>query len=511
MAATTDVSLLNTFQKHIEDMRSLSLCKICIKPFYEPFILSCGHTFCYSCLASWFGGSRNRAKRKSCPECRTDIKVQPAPNYLLRDLVHMFISRAELLPEDETVKEHEQAKEEEAAQLATDRAGKTLFGGAFHAPHPADIPLRRILQAARLAPIRDAADDVVRCPHCTWELEDGICIHCGYGDESEDVSESDEDSDAEDSINSIDSELDADIDPIDHDFGHPIDVEIGYAGYSDDTGDQSEEYDGTPRPYGHDYEEEDEDMDGFIDDDDDEPDEDDVGDDDDDESDVTVTSIEDAASRIPYDGRRPEESSYGPDHAGGGSQGPWNHPAPGPTFYGVNTYEDESNETSTQATTYEESQDGLSESQTNNSDDDSIREVLPPPEARAIRKRRIVISDDEDDEEGEGVQSENDGETEETEGVDEEEDDDDGEEDPVIEASADIAIGPAQNSLRRQQHLNNQRARRNNHGYKSQNRDARTQYQSPQYARRGGYAGRQSNDGFQTPRRPRSNQTTRVY
>ncbi|KPI45790.1 uncharacterized protein AB675_498 [Cyphellophora attinorum] len=43
----------------------------------------------------------------------------------------MFCNRAELLPEDETVKEHEAAKAEEAKSLAKDRAGRGLFQGIF--------------------------------------------------------------------------------------------------------------------------------------------------------------------------------------------------------------------------------------------------------------------------------------------------------------------------------------------------------------------------------------------
>jgi len=82
MATTTTSPLISTFQKHIEDMRNLVLCKICIKPLYEPYIIACGHTFCYSCLTSWFGGSGASKKRvKKCPDCRATVKVLPAPNY----------------------------------------------------------------------------------------------------------------------------------------------------------------------------------------------------------------------------------------------------------------------------------------------------------------------------------------------------------------------------------------------------------------------------------------------
>jgi hypothetical protein len=81
-ASTPSTPLLSTFQKHIEDMRNLVLCKVCIKPLYEPYNLGCGHTYCYTCLANWFGGA-NKRKRKTCPDCRAQVTAQPAPNYLV--------------------------------------------------------------------------------------------------------------------------------------------------------------------------------------------------------------------------------------------------------------------------------------------------------------------------------------------------------------------------------------------------------------------------------------------
>ncbi|EXJ79264.1 hypothetical protein A1O3_08765 [Capronia epimyces CBS 606.96] len=218
--ATADISLLSTFQKHIEDMRSLSLCKICIKPFYEPFILPCGHTYCYSCLASWFGGSQSRKRKKNCPDCRAEVKVQPSPNYLLRDLVHMFISRAELLPEDETVQEHQQAKEDEAVMLAADRTGGGLFKGAFVQPRHH----HHIVSWGQ--GIMDHEDGVIRCPECHWELEDGQCLQCGFlqyepGDSDSDF---DEDSLGPQSLDTIDTDFDADGDEIDHEFGSSMDL-----------------------------------------------------------------------------------------------------------------------------------------------------------------------------------------------------------------------------------------------------------------------------------------------
>jgi hypothetical protein len=85
---------------------------------------------------------------------------------------------------------------EEAERLERDRANNHpteggLFGGLFKPKAP---PLQ---------PVIDIDDGVARCPHCAWELEDGVnCAGCGYRyrphsvgtDDSADYSDSDLDS-----------------------------------------------------------------------------------------------------------------------------------------------------------------------------------------------------------------------------------------------------------------------------------------------------------------------------
>ena len=77
--------LLQTLETSLDDLRSLIICRICIRPLYEPYTIECGHTFCYSCLRQWF--DRDRTK-KTCPDCRADVVRQPAPAYLV-GLVHI--------------------------------------------------------------------------------------------------------------------------------------------------------------------------------------------------------------------------------------------------------------------------------------------------------------------------------------------------------------------------------------------------------------------------------------
>ena len=132
----------------------------------------------------------------------------------------MFIGRAELLPEDETVQEHTKAREEEAGLLAADRAGLGLFKGAFLGTEPHG-PQARNWQHG----ILDPEDNVMRCPDCHWELEDGGCNRCGFHEfeESHSDSGSDDglteglDDDSDGSIDLDDSDMD-DEDDHDHEF-----------------------------------------------------------------------------------------------------------------------------------------------------------------------------------------------------------------------------------------------------------------------------------------------------
>ena len=83
--------LLQILEGDLDDLRQIITCRVCINPLYEPYTLSCGHTFCYGCLCQWF--ARDRMK-KTCPDCRTAVNAQPAPAYLVR-LLPPYISHVQ--------------------------------------------------------------------------------------------------------------------------------------------------------------------------------------------------------------------------------------------------------------------------------------------------------------------------------------------------------------------------------------------------------------------------------
>lgn len=121
----------------------------------------------------------------------------------------MFTSRAELLDKGETTAEHLTHRQEESERLDKDKSNTDpqnggLFGGLFKPKPP---PLH---------PIVDVDDGVMRCPQCNWELaDDEVCAGCGYeyhgeSDGTDYTDESDDFSGTENYDSIIDDEADED-------------------------------------------------------------------------------------------------------------------------------------------------------------------------------------------------------------------------------------------------------------------------------------------------------------
>ncbi|PNS20525.1 hypothetical protein CAC42_5975 [Sphaceloma murrayae] len=190
---------LRLLHSDFDVLRQTLTCRICEKLFYEPYVLHCGHTYCYRCLSTWFSSYRNM----SCPDCRVRIKQTPAPSYAIKDMVTVFMKRAELLPDGETIEEHEIWRKEEEDHVAADRNNQDprhggLFKGKFN-------------RRGVLRPLVDPSDGVARCPRCNWEIEDDTCEHCGIHFDSEGYESASDDYDSY-----MEDELDGDLDAVDH-------------------------------------------------------------------------------------------------------------------------------------------------------------------------------------------------------------------------------------------------------------------------------------------------------
>ncbi|KAG0650705.1 putative RING finger [Hyphodiscus hymeniophilus] len=190
-APNKDSELASAFKSDLTDIRNLVTCSICDQLLYEPWTLSCGHTYCYSCLCSWFVPNK---RKKTCPECRTSIKQMPAPAFLVKQMVEIFCKRGEIMPSDESVDQHNQKRAEETTDVDKDKnSPEGLFKGTF-----------RIKPLAEL--LYDQADGVLRCPGCHHEHEGGpACNNCGT------LFEGHQDDDFAYSFSDFDSEIDGDL------------------------------------------------------------------------------------------------------------------------------------------------------------------------------------------------------------------------------------------------------------------------------------------------------------
>ncbi|KAJ6262398.1 hypothetical protein Dda_3206 [Drechslerella dactyloides] len=199
---------IKDLQSDLAKLQKCVTCVVCQDLLFEPYSLACGHVFCYSCLKDWF------RQKKTCPQCRARVKLQPAPAYLIRGMIDTFVVRAELQSPHDEGQALRQQQSEALKLIETDKSNsKGLFGGMF---------TKKNANA-----IYDPEDGVARCPDCNWEIENRECASCGRvfhpselpgGDSdasdasafSDEESELDEDED-DDSLSASDrSELDGD-------------------------------------------------------------------------------------------------------------------------------------------------------------------------------------------------------------------------------------------------------------------------------------------------------------
>ncbi|RPA83378.1 hypothetical protein BJ508DRAFT_71690 [Ascobolus immersus RN42] len=211
--------LIQDLQSDLAKLRKCVECVICQELLFEPYWLQCGHIFCYRCLVEWF------EQKKSCPECRAKVDIQPTGAFLIRDMVETFIARAEVTAPTSIGEELRKSQKEAHEAVEKDKncqhgnqAG--LFRGIFKQGRRYKIKRGH----------RDPDDQVLRCPDCFWEVIDGICEACGNPvlDENAPAGDSDNLTDVDMDFSDSGSDNDDDDESTTSEEGdqnHPIDLE----------------------------------------------------------------------------------------------------------------------------------------------------------------------------------------------------------------------------------------------------------------------------------------------
>ncbi|ODV98400.1 hypothetical protein PACTADRAFT_38110, partial [Pachysolen tannophilus NRRL Y-2460] len=133
--------------KLIKTVYSSITCSICQEIMLMPFMLQCGHTYCYNCVKEW------TANQRKCPECRTNIKRLPILNLKLREVVDSFLeSVVKIRPDFKKILKN--LEKRLTADYRIDSKNDYLFNGIFH-----DL----------MEVVIDRADGVARCSRCHWE------------------------------------------------------------------------------------------------------------------------------------------------------------------------------------------------------------------------------------------------------------------------------------------------------------------------------------------------------
>lgn len=150
---------MSTLELDMEKLKRSLICEICTELLGSPFMLTCGHVFCYGCILDWL------LHKRTCPTCRRSLSQSPSFLYLVQEMVDVFVYRMEVLdPEGEgrLVRKHQeeqrQRMEKNKGNLFFDLFPETIHAGA----------------------LCDREDGVMRCMRCFWEIEGSVCTHCGF-------------------------------------------------------------------------------------------------------------------------------------------------------------------------------------------------------------------------------------------------------------------------------------------------------------------------------------------
>lgn len=146
-----------TKNKILSKLLDTTICSICHDYMFVPMTTECGHSYCYTCLKTWFSSDTNRGGL-SCPECRAIVNRIPIVNTALQSWLNNTLDILGVKKnDDDRYKKLMSAQSAEVRTYQDDKKADDLFGNIFKSSAQA---------------IADESDDgIIRCSNCLWELD----------------------------------------------------------------------------------------------------------------------------------------------------------------------------------------------------------------------------------------------------------------------------------------------------------------------------------------------------
>ncbi|KAK9430473.1 hypothetical protein V1505DRAFT_370874 [Lipomyces doorenjongii] len=153
--------LLAVYDKGFSNLHRNYSCTVCDNLMFEPCVIACGHSFCYTCLLEWF------RRHKTCPSCRLLVNTRPTISFQIKETVDNLVDKLELVvpTEDKGAVRKRQKEQRDLVATHKRRHGEIfpeMFGPVIEDTY------------------EDDEDGVRRCARCHWELESesGRCLRC---------------------------------------------------------------------------------------------------------------------------------------------------------------------------------------------------------------------------------------------------------------------------------------------------------------------------------------------
>lgn len=86
-------------------------CAICQEMYLKPHTLQCSHTFCKRCINHWC------KEKKSCPQCRKVLTIQPIYNLALDKVIQLVLKKQSEEEQQEMIERMKELEKEEAETL----------------------------------------------------------------------------------------------------------------------------------------------------------------------------------------------------------------------------------------------------------------------------------------------------------------------------------------------------------------------------------------------------------